>query len=514
MEAGEPDRAIQALTSGQKYYLLKNHFKPGATFVFPSIFMAGCNRSFQLEWLHRYPWLVYSQTLDGGFCLSCALFCKKRRYLGVLVNTPFTKWVKVKTKVAGHQDMQYHQNALTDAQQFIHSVEHPQSTLPVLAETERGKRIEVNRHIVKCIAESVLYCGQQCIALRGDHENLNTAGNPGNFLALMKVLGNHDKILLQHLQQPQMKTATYLSPQSQNEMIDILGKELIQKPILDEVREAKFFSIMVDEVIVHNKEQMPLCVRFVDSERNIREEFIQFTIPERVTGEAIACDIIQSLDQLRLDVTHIRGQGYDGAANMSSDRVGVQARIRQESPLAVYMHCSGHCLNLVLAHSCKLPNVRKVTDMMTAVCLFFNSSPKRDSLLQNVITTMVPDASRRKPLLDLCKTRWAERQDAYRHFYQAYLYLVKTFEIIAYRMHQDKGFSQQLMAADWSTKSRADAGSLLASISSFENIVTFIVIYQLLSHLSGLAVKLQSRSLDIVDAYSMVSVSFHLIQFL
>ena len=38
----------------------------------------------------------------------------------------------------------------------------------------------------------------------------------------------------------------------------------------------------------------------------------------------------------------MRGQGYDGASNMSSDVVGVQARIKQVAPLATYIHCSGH----------------------------------------------------------------------------------------------------------------------------------------------------------------------------
>ena len=118
-----------------------------------------------------------------------------------------------------------------------------------------------------------------------------------------------------------MQNATYYSPKVQNEMIDIIGKELIQKPILDEVRKVKFFSIMVDEVTVHNKEQIPLCVRFVDSDRNIREEFLQFTNPTRITGEATAHDIMQSLQQLDLDVADVRGQGYNGAANISSKDV-------------------------------------------------------------------------------------------------------------------------------------------------------------------------------------------------
>ena len=33
-------------------------------------------------------------------------------------------------------------------------------------------RIKKNQHIVKCCAESILYCGRQCIALRGDIEKL------------------------------------------------------------------------------------------------------------------------------------------------------------------------------------------------------------------------------------------------------------------------------------------------------------------------------------------------------
>ena len=188
---------------------------------------------------------------------------------------------------------------------------------------------------------------------------------------------------------------------------------------------------------------------------------------------------------------------------VSSERVGVQARILPiKNPHWQYMHALQWTLfESRLGTLMQTPiYVRKVTDMMTAACLFFNGSPKREGLLKNVIITLVPYASQRKPLLDLCKTRWAERQDAYRHFYWSYLYLVKTLEVIAHEMHHNKGFNEDLKSSHWSTKSKADSGSLLASLSSFDNIVTFVVVYQLLSHISGLALKLQSRSLDIVDA--------------
>ena len=183
MDVSEIESAIKSLTPGQKYHLLKHYFKPDATFVFPTTEMSGFNRSFQYAWLKRFPWLVYSKSLDGGFCLPCALFAKNRQNLHVLVNNPFIQWIKLKEKVDGHKDRQYHRNAQIDADQFLHSVEHPEGTLPVMTDSEKEKRIQVNRHIVRCIAEGVLYCGRQCIALRGDHESLKTQGNPGNFLA-------------------------------------------------------------------------------------------------------------------------------------------------------------------------------------------------------------------------------------------------------------------------------------------------------------------------------------------
>lgn len=40
---------------------------------------------------------------------------------------------------------------------------------------------------------------------------------------------------------------TYLSPQSQDEMIEVIGKQFIQAKIVQEILEAKFYSILADE---------------------------------------------------------------------------------------------------------------------------------------------------------------------------------------------------------------------------------------------------------------------------
>ncbi len=84
----------------------------------------------------------------------------------------------------------------------------------------------------------------------------------------------------------------------------------------------------------------------------------------RITGEKIAERILAFLKENNIPVVNMRGQGYDGASNMSSGRVGVQASIREEAPLATYVHCIGHCLNLVISKSCALPQVRNVIDRL------------------------------------------------------------------------------------------------------------------------------------------------------
>ena len=234
-------------------------------------------RTFKMyyRWLQKYPLLVYSKVVNGGFCKFCALFSENRVKLGVLVNKPFTTWVKVHNIVDSHASNNYHIRAVEDALDFQCSIEQPQRNIDVRMNTELFHCMEENRHIIKCCAESILYCGRQYIALWGDNEKLDQSGNPGNFLAMLKLIANHDPVLKAHLEKPRQRNAT--SSHTQNEIIDIIGKRIIQKNIVREIIRAQFYSVIVDEVTSHSQEIMPLCVRFVDANKDIREEFIQFS---------------------------------------------------------------------------------------------------------------------------------------------------------------------------------------------------------------------------------------------
>ena len=47
------------------------------------------------------------------------------------------------------------------------------------------------------------------------------------------------------------------------------------------------------------------------------------------------------------------GQTYEGAAAMSGELNGLQAKIKTIAPQALFTHCHAHRLNLVLQDTCK-----------------------------------------------------------------------------------------------------------------------------------------------------------------
>ncbi len=74
--------------------------------------------------------------------------------------------------------------------------------------------------------------------------------------------------------------------------------------------------------------------------------------------------------------------------------------------------------------------------------------------------------------------------------------------MIGFKCHLDK-YGE--MYADWDSASRSDAQQILASITTFEFIVVFLTMYQFLSHLAGITVKLQKTALHIVEAHEMIT---------
>ena len=79
--------------------------------------------------------------------------------------------------------------------------------------------------------------------------------------------------------------------------------------------------------------------------------------------------------------------------------------------------------------------------------------------------------------------------------------MVEALEMIGFQHHLEK---YGRLYADWESATRSDAQQVLGSITSFEFIVVFLSIYQYLSHLAGITIKLQKQASDIIKAHQMI----------
>ena len=108
-----------------------------------------------------------------------------------------------------------------------------------------------------------------------------------------------------------------------------------------------------------------------------------------INAEELTTKFLETIQSVGLSVNDMRAQRYDGASVMSGHVSGVQTRIRQVNPNAVYVHCRPHVLNLCIVHASKLPLVRNIMDTMQEVTLAFKFSAKRLYLKNNLETILL-----------------------------------------------------------------------------------------------------------------------------
>ena len=118
------------------------------------------------------------------------------------------------------------------------------------------------------IERKVNYFGKQNEAFSCHREEINSVINsvkPFHIVALLKLQAVNESILHEHLYSSMMHNATYLYPISQNKMMNVFEKKIIQKDTLSEIRKSKFHAVIVDEVTSDNKKILSWCMRFADT---------------------------------------------------------------------------------------------------------------------------------------------------------------------------------------------------------------------------------------------------------
>ena len=227
----------------------------------------------------------------------------------------------------------------------------------------------------------------------------------------------------------------------------------------------------------------------------IKEVFLDFVALERTTSEKIAEAILLLIKNNNIDIAKARGQAYDGTGSMSSERVGVQSRIKLVAPLVLYTHCRSHVLNLSVAAACKVLSIRNMVGFINATYLFFDLSPKRQRYFEHVLLQCA-SVSMKTKLSGLCKTRWVEQHTCYETFYE---YICLCLEaIVDPSAHTELNLND--VTWEWDSESKVIAQGLLQVLKSSQNIMTFLIAKNVLEKGNPIAVKLQKRDTDTVEA--------------
>ncbi|XP_040024980.2 zinc finger MYM-type protein 1 [Gasterosteus aculeatus] len=213
--------------------------------------------------------------------------------------------------------------------------------------------------------------GRQGLPFRGSDEGQDST-NRGNFLACMELLKEFDPFLQKY---NPSSNATYISPTSQNEMIECCAQE-VNSVIVSEMTKSKMYAIMADDA---RSEQLAVC--------------------------SIANELQQQIQNSGLAELKCVAQRYDGAAVMSGSTGGVQVHFRRLHPEAIYVHCYAHELNLVLCHTCRaVSEAVELFNLLECVYSFFSTSRVNHHKFEEAQSKLGLTAVE---LVQLSNTRWA-----------------------------------------------------------------------------------------------------------
>ena len=431
--------------------------------------------NFKASWFETYKWLCSSHVIQKLFCWPCLLFSNK---CSTWNKDGFQDLLNITRALHKHEDSSEHlKNAL-----MLKNFESNQNTIAdALHENARlykvqfNETVRLNRLVLQTVINAVLYLGKQELAFRGHNESRDSI-NRGNFKELLELLISTSPLDVRNHYDKIKKVFSGDSKTIQNEIIGCVADYIIMH-INNEINNTNFFSIEVDDTTdITQSSQCSLIVRFVDAKGVIVERFLGFN---DVSADRSSESLYQMLDKIldQFDYQHkLIGQCYDGASVMSGQLNGLQKKIKDKAPYAVFVHCLAHRLNLVLQQSFKrIYKCRIFFASISGIPSFFHHSAKRTYALTLASARRIPT---------ITDTRWSSNSKLMNVIVQDWAKLKEVFENIVSSEESDQ-------------KSIQLAKGFLNEFNDFEFTFLALVFNDIFGATDVLFDILQKRSLDI-----------------
>ena len=287
----------------------------------------------------RRKWLIYSESTGLVFWYVSKLFSSCQVSLTIGLND----WKNIQ-RLSEHEGSTSHKECISALCVFGRQTERLDKSLAAQIEDEQ----DYWRNVLPRVVSVVKFLASRGLPFRGRDEKIRSNYN-GNFLGIIELLAQYDAFLADHLHMfgnAGGDTSSYLSSGIFNEFLQLMARH-VWSTIVAEVSSAKYYSIIVDSTpdITH-LDHLVFVVRYVNKTKVPVERFLKFIVMEEHDAERLTNNVINILKDLKISIHNRRGQSYN-ASNMAGKNSGVEARIKNLNPLAHFVPCSAHSLNLV-----------------------------------------------------------------------------------------------------------------------------------------------------------------------
>lgn len=363
---------------------------------------------------------------------------------------------------------------------------------PILPALEEKKKFDVqnNRLVVKQLIDITLFVGKHGLAFRG-HKEKWTDSVRGNFKDLVVLLAEYSPVLSSYitlLKDKGKSITSLISWQRQNQLIDAISNS-INNSISQEVEAACIFSISVETTFdISRQEQVSFIVRYVDESNGmIYERLLAMSSTASTKSETLFNIFKEVFNKTCLNwKKHLIGQSYDGAANMRGEYNGLQFKIKNENPHAIYIWCWAHRLNLVVEQG--VASCLEAVDffgILGKVFDFICSSKNRVFLFEKNQKIRNPKSPVRR-LKRVTTTRWSSHSTALGTILLTWESLVDTLEDLR------------------TSEASSDASSFLSYFQSERFLYTCFLFKHIFSVLDPLSKTFQAIDVDLITASSMI----------
>ncbi|RWR86299.1 Dimer_Tnp_hAT domain-containing protein/DUF4371 domain-containing protein [Cinnamomum micranthum f. kanehirae] len=289
----------------------------------------------------------------------------------------------------------------------------------------------------------------------------------GNFLELLQVLADQTKAIKRVVLENAPENLKLTSPKIQKDIVNAAAIETTQV-IISELGDTPF-SLLVDESRdISIKKQMAVVIHYVDKRGCVIERFLAIEHVADTKAQSLKMAIEVIFCRHGLSMSSLRGQGYDGAANMKDNNL-----------IDAFFESVSMVLNVV-GGSCKRHDM--LQNIQAAKVDALDSGELESGRGLNQKTTLKRPGD----------TRWGSHHDTLINLLLMFSSVVDVLEIISNNnMSEHKG----------------SATNLLSVLDDFDFAFKLHLMRDILGITNDLSKLLQQKDQNIINAMELVRVS-------